>query len=352
VLAFALAMAAPASGQAAGAGAPEARKVRLEVRAPQAKDVRVVGPIAGGQAEGVAMRRGDDWRWWTVLELAPGRWGYAFSVDGKPVLDDDSDGTEPDGRGGERSYLLVRPDEGRPDPGVPHGAVEKRSLKSAILGEEQAFDVYLPPGFDRARRYPVLYLLHGMNMNEGQWVAGGVQNYLDNLIARKRIQPMVVIMPGVPGESLYVGDAERYVIEELVPHVAKSLPVDQGPGRAAVAGMSMGGFGAFYLAYKHPDVFGYADALSAGTTDGDFLNELNNELADGAPFKPQITIRCGKSDDGHIGFSQRLVSLLEHRHVKVTSEFGRGGHDWEYWHGVTPDVLEGASRFFGAKHAG
>ena len=346
-LATALVTVLVAPHTARGADAPAfTRKLRFEVRAPQAKQVLLVGPAAG-KPEGVAMRRGDDWRWWAVLDLAPGRWAYAFQVDGRTLLDPTADGEEPDSRGVARSYVVVRPDDvnARLDPAVPHGTIERHTVRSAVLGQEMPYLVYRSPGLDPARRHPVIYLLHGANMNETQWKAGGVQNYLDNLMAQKRLPPLVAIMPAAPPVSFYRGDAERYLVEELAPEVARTLPVDQEPGRAVVAGLSMGGFGAVYLAYRHPGLFGRADALSAAAFDPSFLLELDRDLSAGKRFQPELAVRCGRQD-GFFEFDRALVDILRRHGVEVTKDFGRGGHDWEYWRGAMEPMLEAAARFW------
>ena len=83
---------------------------------------------------------------------------------------------------------------------VPHGAVSQRMYMSKTLGHQREVVVYTPPDYESKRRktYPVLYLLHGSGDTARAWTdLGRAQFILDNLLARKKIEPMLVVMPGV-----------------------------------------------------------------------------------------------------------------------------------------------------------
>ncbi|MGC3998175.1 MAG: alpha/beta hydrolase-fold protein [Anaeromyxobacter sp.] len=315
------------------------RPVRLEVRAPGAKDVQLL------PAEGPAqpMKRGDDWRFWVVVRLQPGRFAYAFQVDGERRLDPTSDAEERGPDGARRSVVVVRDGRNaRPDPAVPHGQVLREKRRSAARGETVPFAVWLPPGFQPGQELPLLVMLHGMNMGPSQWLDGGLANYLDNLLAQGRIRPMVVLFPDGGGESFYEGEVEQDIVAELVPAIRKRFGLRAGP--AAIAGMSMGGYGALHLAQAHPDVFGHADALSPGSMDQGSLPRLDAALAK-APYPVPLTIRCGKSDDLVLPWVERAVRILRNHGTEFTYVTARGAHDWEYWRSVTEPVLEEASRF-------
>ncbi len=83
-------------------------------------------------------------------------------------------------------------------------------------------------------------------MTEAQWLTGGVRHYLDRYIAAQILQPMVVVMPGAPDE-FYTGRSEDHVVNEVYPFIARRNSIREGPDATAIGGMSMGGFGAFYL---------------------------------------------------------------------------------------------------------
>src|SRR6185436_7802166 len=80
--------------------------------------------------------------------------------------------------------------------GVPAGRVEKIEFDSKVTGGKRPASIYLPPGYSADRKYPVLYLLHGIGGNETHWPGPGAAGaILDNLIADGKAMPMIVVMP-------------------------------------------------------------------------------------------------------------------------------------------------------------
>jgi enterochelin esterase family protein len=159
---------------------------------------------------------------------------------------------------------------------VPRGTLNHHFYKSAIAGEGRDFYVYVPPGYDRPSKeeYPALYLLHGITDDSSAWTnAGRAHVILDNLIARGRARPMLVVMPlgyafsDVPGNLFRLfrepaaqrkglEDFAKTVLDELIPRVEKSYRVAKDRDSRAIAGLSMGGAQSLYTALNHPDRFG------------------------------------------------------------------------------------------------
>jgi enterochelin esterase-like enzyme len=148
------------------------------------------------------------------------------------------------------------------------------ALPSAALGGELKFTVYLPDGYREApnTRYPVVYLLHGAGGDERSWAtAEGAIATLDGLIRRGLIRPTVVVMPTAGPDSWWVDGAAAKagsaLMNELLPYVdGKYRTVPERGGRA-VAGLSMGGYGALNLALRHPSRFCAAGLISAAVYD-------------------------------------------------------------------------------------
>lgn len=141
------------------------------------------------------------------------------------------------------------------------------SLPSAALGRDYRFTVYLPDGYqDSGLRYPVVYLLHGANGDENDWlVKGKVQPTLDTLIAEKRIQPVIVVMPGHKKAWWVDGNAEKaetVLLHELLPTVDSRFRTQPERTGRAFAGLSAGGLATIRLALIHPELFAAGAALS------------------------------------------------------------------------------------------
>ncbi len=147
--------------------------------------------------------------------------------------------------------------------------VEYGSLKSASLGRDLKFAIQLPPSYDRdaKRRFPVLYFLHGMNGNEGEFERRGVAAAVDNLRQQGKAGEFIIVAPdGQNSFYLNSKNGDKYedaIIKDLIPYIEKTYrAVGKTEGRA-IQGISMGGWGALLLAFKHPDMFSSVTAHSA-----------------------------------------------------------------------------------------
>lgn len=156
------------------------------------------------------------------------------------------------------------------------------SLQGNLLGDpaEQNVSIYLPPSYDTlpAKRYPVVYLLHGYAGSNKTWTVDSaeygynIQPVLDALIANGKIREMIVVAPNGRNAykgSMYVNSAvtgnwEDYVYRDVVTYIDAHYRTIARPASRGIAGHSMGGYGAIYLGMKHPDVFGAVYALSPG----------------------------------------------------------------------------------------
>jgi len=155
------------------------------------------------------------------------------------------------------------------------------ALVGNLLGDPAAREVtvYLPPQYDAepARRFPVIYLLHGFKAKNHHWTkpaAPGqglqLQELADALIAQGRIPPLIIVMPdgsNAYGGSFYLnspvtGNWEDCISRDLVAYVDRSYRTIPQAKARGLAGHSMGGYGAFMLGLRHPEIFGAVYALS------------------------------------------------------------------------------------------
>ena len=250
------------------------------------------------------------------------------------------------------------------------GKVVTDSMKSSTLGAEVKYNVYLPDSFDKSgKKYPVVYLLHGLSDDYQAWVQrGNMQTVLDELIGTGEVCEMIVVMPNAGGPDIHNTwngyfnmpgwRYEDFFFQEFLPHVEAKYRVVGDKGHRAVMGLSMGGGGSTVYAQRHPDMFSSCYAMSAwldnkeGEVGGtremkkdcfyyvceavrnhsalDFIDQ-----ADEATLARLRTVAwfidCGDDDflfDVNVALHQKM------RDRKVKSEFRvrNGVHNWEYWH--------------------
>lgn len=144
--------------------------------------------------------------------------------------------------------------------------VVTREFDSKVLARKWSYNVYLPAGYEQAGvRYPVLYLLHGNAQSRNAWAVGGnIQSTVDRLIASGAIPPTVIVMPDA-GTTWYVDRKEKMesaFIADLMSDVAANFRTVEARNGRAIAGLSMGGFGALRFALRYPETFAAAALLS------------------------------------------------------------------------------------------
>jgi len=172
--------------------------------------------------------------------------------------------------------------------------IEQKTVKSAILGKEVKYTVYLPGDYDYSQRtYPVVYLLHGYTDDNTGWLQfGEINRYADKGIADGTIPPMIIIMPN-GDSSWYINSFdgkekyEDFFIKEFMPAVEKSYRIKAEKKYRGIAGLSMGGYGTLIYSLKYPELFAAAAPLSAAVFDDNALvtmPEKNYETALGPLF--------------------------------------------------------------------
>ena len=142
------------------------------------------------------------------------------------------------------------------------GRVECNSLPSKILSHPVAYCVVLPPSFDadKARHFSILYFLHGLGDNEQFLIHSGAWNLTEDMREKGELKDFLVATPDADA-SFYINSKdgkERYedfLLQEFFPFIEKRYRVAPGRGHRAIAGISMGGYGALHLAFGHPQLF-------------------------------------------------------------------------------------------------
>jgi S-formylglutathione hydrolase FrmB len=156
---------------------------------------------------------------------------------------------------------------------LPGGsAIEFKSFDSQCLGTPERYSVYLPPSFAKTptRTYPVVYFLHGLNNDETSWTVeryGHIQNTVEQMILSGKLPEFIMVHPrGDNGFYCnYIDGSKRYedlVTQELVAYMEANYRAQKGRENRAIAGTSMGGYGALKIAMKYPDRYGAVVAQS------------------------------------------------------------------------------------------
>ena len=222
-----------------------------------------------------------------------------------------------------------------------------QTIKSTVLGRTMKYSVYLPKGYDKSKEYPVLYMLHGANGSNNDWLNGGKINANASTAASDGTAPeMIVICPDCGGDNFYCdnygGNDIKYMtyfFTEFLPTVENLYAVKKDRASRAIGGLSMGGFGSLYYGLLHPEMFSYVYACSPATyIDG--APNLYDLLSKADVSKlPGITIEIGTEDflyQSAGSFKQALDAK------KVPNEYitRAGTHDWPFWAACTPKIMK------------
>jgi len=152
--------------------------------------------------------------------------------------------------------------------GIDRGKLETVEYDSKTVGVTRKMTVYTPPGYDKDKKYPVLYLLHGIGGDENEWKRGGAPDViLDNLYADMRAVPMIVVMfngraskdvtarSGFGQQGPAFAAFEKDLLTDLIPFVEKTYSVKADRESRALAGLSMGGGQSLNFGLAHLDTF-------------------------------------------------------------------------------------------------
>jgi enterochelin esterase family protein len=331
------------------------RTVTLRFSAPEATDVQLVGEINLGGAP-KRMTKGPDGVWTiTVGPLPPEIWSYNFRVQGVMVTDPSNPAVKPTPPGEPMSSFVEVPGDSpafydsRP---VPHGEVRMVLYESKAMGVTRWLWIYTPPNYDRSMaKYPVLYLLHGNGEAQNGWVMNGRANIiLDNLIADRKAEPMIVVMPqGHALQGAGVGPLVRIegetgmfsprfandLLEDVIPLVERTYRVVADADHRAIAGLSMGGGQALMIGLAHPDLFHYVLGYSAavGGPFNDIQESFEEPLAN--PSKVNANLRLLWVSVGRQDFlyraNQDFIKVLNEKGIKNTFRETEGAHVWSVW---------------------
>ena len=332
--------------------------VTLSLRAPEATKVQIVGDCVENMHADLT-KDGDRWTY-TTPKLLPELYNYRFIVDGVEAMDPSNIERSRDVRSfmstfivtekeGDQGYLYGNHD-------VAHGNMAQVWYDSPQLGLQRRMSIYTPAGYDKGKKYPVLYLLHGAGGDEEAWpTLGRTQQILDNLIAMGKAEPMIVVMPNGNASDdaspLYSGlqkkerpsKSYQEAFGDIINYVESHYKVKKGAANTAICGLSMGGFHSFAISNLNPGRFGYIGLFSAAIGIGDFRNRLpieeqiaqspeaSRQIADVFAAKPRLYwIAIGRDDflmQQNVGY-RKYLDQMGYPYEYFENE---GGHSWRNW---------------------
>jgi enterochelin esterase-like enzyme len=226
--------------------------------------------------------------------------------------------------------------------GVARGRLETVEYESKTVGATRKMQVYTPPGYSEERKYPVLYLLHGIGGDENEWQRFARPNVmLDNLIAEGKAAPMIVVMPNgraqkndrAEGDVFRSAGAfaafERDLLDDVIPAIEARYSVQADREHRALAGLSMGGGQSLNFGLGNLDTFAWVGAFSAAPN-----TKPPAELApDPAAAKEKLRLlwlACGNRD-GLLNISQGVHAYLKKNDVPHVWHVDGHGHDATEW---------------------
>ncbi|HEY1054166.1 MAG TPA: alpha/beta hydrolase-fold protein, partial [Emticicia sp.] len=228
--------------------------------------------------------------------------------------------------------------------GITKGKLDSIVYESKTVGNSRKALIYTPPGFDKKKKYPVLYLLHGIGGDEKEWLKGGNPPViLDNLYADGKLQPMIVVMPNgrAMKDDRAIGNVfdkekveafatfEKDLLNDLIPFIEKKYPVLTDRENRAIAGLSMGGGQSLNFGLGNLDKFAWVGGFSSAPN-----TKRPEELVpnpDEARKKLKLLwISCG-DNDGLITFSKRTHDYLYEKDVPHIYYIEPGVHDFKVW---------------------
>jgi len=227
---------------------------------------------------------------------------------------------------------------------IAHGKLDTISYNSKTVGVKRRAVVYLPPNYSGLKKYPVLYLLHGIGGDEFEWLnQGRPERILDNLYAQKKVKDMIVVLPNgrAMTDDRALGNVmaadkvaafaafERDLLDDLIPYIEKNYSAETTREYRAIAGLSMGGGQSLNFGLGNLDKFAWI---------GGFSSAPNTKMPDQLLPNPDVAkdkikllwISCG-DEDGLLKISERTRDYMAEHKVPHIFYKEPGKHDFKVW---------------------
>jgi len=228
-------------------------------------------------------------------------------------------------------------------PGTAKGKIDTITYASKSVGSNRKALVYTPPGYDKNKKYPVLYLLHGIGGDHLEWFNGGKPNViLDNLYADKKAEPMIIVMPNgrAQKDDRAGGNAmggfqafaafEQDLLNDLIPYMEKNFPVKTDREGRAIAGLSMGGGQSLNFGLGNLDKFAWIGGFSSAPNTKP-AKEALPDPAKGKQLIKLLWISCGDNDNLITNSKQMHDYMIANQIPHIYRIIPGGIHDFRVW---------------------
>ncbi|WP_391560012.1 alpha/beta hydrolase-fold protein [Robertmurraya sp.] len=285
---------------------------------------------------------------WTIsMPLPSGGYPYSYIVDGVTIADPSNMPIANQDTGKQNLSMAYVPFDSKkqsfdysyvlPKKGAKTGSVSFETYStSGLLTTDQSLGIYLPHGYDPNRNepYKVIYLSHGGGGNEADWFnTGSAANILDNLIAQKKTEPVIVVTMNNSVFGWDMAKITKNMMENIIPFMESNYHVSKDSNDRAFAGLSMGALTTTNIYYSNPTNFGYFGIFSGADARVDLSNYNLDDLR-----KPKLFVAAAWYDMAYhdVGFNSEIntlkfMSVLDANQIPYEFENVNGAHDWFTW---------------------
>lgn len=306
-----------------------------------AQNVSIAGDFTGWNPEiSMGVITGTDFWYFSTHFESDARLDYKYVINGSNWILDPKNPYTCTGGFGPNSELrmpaYIVPPEIAYYSSIPHGTINDTSFYSINLGNTRAVKIYLPPGYNIQKQYPLILFHDGP-----EYISlAKANNILDWLISHHEIEPVIgIFVPPVDRESEYAGSKKgaftAFIVDELMPVIDQKYATSKDPHKRATLGASNGGNIALYLGMKHPETFGKIAAQSSNveTIISDTYQNTNK-------MDMEFYLDIGTYDiPVLIPLVNNFVQILQNKNYVYQSKVWHEGHSWGNWKGHLSQAL-------------